>query len=125
MSDVFIESETPAISLHKSDALVNRLKHGNVYLTKSDKNRKDNRLLNESLVDYMDETEEILGIDSWFDDEIQSNMIIIFISCIIALIAFVFLILLCFNHDKLRKVMSIYMASPNNGAALSDNPTKP
>ncbi len=95
--------------------------HGKVYLSKSDKNRKDNRLLNESLTDSMDETEDILDIDSWFDDEIQSSMIFIFISCIIALIAFVFL---CFKHEKLRMIMSIYMASPNNAAALSDNPTR-
>ncbi len=45
------------------------------YISKSDKNRKDNRLLNQSLADTMDETDDILDIDSWFDDERQSSMI--------------------------------------------------
>ncbi len=44
----------------------------------------------------------------------------IFISCIIALIAFIFLIALCFKHDKLRRFMSFYMASPQTVAASLD-----
>ncbi len=60
-----------------------------LYFTKADKNTKVNRLLNQSLNDNMDDTDDILDIDSWFDDKLQSSMIFIFIACIIALIAFV------------------------------------
>ncbi len=122
-SDVYTESKTPAISLDKLDTLVNKLEHKDVYLTKSDKNRKDNRLLNQSLADNMDSTDDILDNDSWFDDEILSSMIFTFISYIIALIAFIFLLFLCFKHEKLRKILSFYMASSNTAAATMDNPT--
>ncbi len=72
----------------------------------------------------MDETDDMLNIDSLFDEEIQSSMIFIFISCIIALLAFLFLLFLCFKHDKLRKIVSIYMASPQTATALLDNLTR-
>ncbi len=57
-------------------------------------------------------TNELLDIDSWFDDDAESSMIFIFVSCIIALLAFILLIFLCFKHKKLRKLISLYMASP-------------
>ncbi len=43
--NVYTESKTPPISLHKLDALVNKLENEDVYLTKADNNGKDNRLL--------------------------------------------------------------------------------
>ncbi len=48
------------------------------------------------------------------------SMIFIFVSCIIALLAFILLIFLCFKHEKLRKLISLYMASPQvvNAAAV-------
>ncbi len=65
-------------------------------------------------------TNEQLDIDSWFDEDVESSMIFIFVSCIIALLAFILLIFLCFKHEKLRKLISLYMASPQavNAAAL-------
>ncbi len=47
-------------------------------------------------------------------------MIFIFVSCIIALLAFILLVFLCFKHEKLGKLISLYMASPQvvNAAAL-------
>ncbi len=39
-------------------------------------------------------------------------MIFIFMSCIIALLAFILLVFLCFKHEQLRKLISLYMASP-------------
>ncbi len=41
----------------------------------------------------------------------ESSMIFIFVSCIIALLAFILRIFLCFKHENLRKLISVYMAS--------------
>ncbi len=87
------KAKLPAISLHKLDALVNRLQYHDIYPMKAERKRKDNRLLNQSLTDNMDDTDDILEIDSWFNDEIQSSIIFIFISCIIAIIAFLLLLI--------------------------------
>ncbi len=97
MDNIYIESKTPAISLHKLYAFVNRLQNDDLHITKANKNRMDNRLLNQSLTGNMDDTEDILDIGSWFNDEIQSSMIFSFISCVIAIIAFIFLLFLCYN----------------------------
>ncbi len=70
----------------------------------------------------MDEHDEILNIDSWFDDELQSSMIFIFISCIVAIIAFIFLVLLCYKHEKLRKILSFYLTTSNTAVAVADTP---
>ncbi len=102
-ANVYLESKTTAISLHKLDALVNRLQHEDIYLMKA----------NESLTDNMDDTDDILDIHSWFDDETQSSMIFIFISCIIAIVAFLFLLFLCYKHEKLRKILSFYLTNYN------------
>ncbi len=60
----------------------------------------------------MDNTNKLLDIDSWFDEDAESNMIFIFIACIIALLAFILLLFLCLKDEKLRKLMSLYMTSP-------------
>ncbi len=85
------------------DALVNKLENEDLCITKAVKNRKVNRLLNQSLNDNMDDTDDILDIDSWFDDELQSSMIFIFISYIITLIAFVFCCSYVINIRKLER----------------------
>ncbi len=75
---MYTKSRTPLTSLHELDALVNKVKNEDVYLTKAyKKEKKNNRLLKQSLADNMDDTDEILDIDSWFDDELQSSMIFI------------------------------------------------
>ncbi len=101
-SNVFTKSEIPAISIHQLNALVNRRRKKDISLSHSDKNREDNILFNHSLEQNMDDNDEILDIDYWFDEDIQSSMIYIFISCIIALITFIILIFLCFKHDKVH-----------------------
>ncbi len=111
----------PCIS-YKLDALVNRFHYEDIYLTKADKTRKDNKLLKQSLADNMDEADDILDIDSWFDDEIQSRMIFIFIFCIIALIAFLFLLFLCYKYEKLRKILSFYLTSSITAEAPHGHP---
>ncbi len=65
----------------------------------------------------------LLDIDSWFDEDAESSMIFIFVSCIIALLAFILLLFLCFKHEKLRKPMSLYMTSPTAITAAMDTPT--
>ncbi len=60
--NVYTESKTPAISLHKLDALVNILQNQDLHLIKADKNRKDNKLFNET--NNMDDTDSILDINS-------------------------------------------------------------
>ncbi len=74
-------------------------------------------------MDNFEKTNEQLDIDSWFDEDAESSMIFIFMSCIIALLAFILLVFLCFKHEKLRKLISLYMASPQvvNAAALDSN----
>ncbi len=101
--NIYIESKPPAISLHKLYAFVNRLQNDDLHITKANKNRMDNRLLNQSLTGNMDDTEDILDIGSWFNDEIQSSMIFSFISCIIAIIAFIFLLFLCYNMRNWKR----------------------
>ncbi len=91
-----------------------------LYFTKADKNTKVNRLLNQSLNDNMDDSDNILDIDSWFNDELQSSMIFIFISCLIALIAFVLLLFLCYKHEKIRKILTFYMMSSHTAVASTD-----
>ncbi len=71
----------------------------------------------------MDDNDNILDIDSWFDHDTQSSMIFTFIFCIIALVAFVFQIFLCFKHEKLWRFMSFYVASPTTVATSLDNTT--
>ncbi len=65
-------------------------------------------------------TNEQLDIDSWFDENAESSIIFIFVSCIIALLTFILLVFLCFKHEKLWKLISLYMASHHavNAAAL-------
>ncbi len=65
-------------------------------------------------------TNEQLDIDSGFDEDAESTMIFIFVSCIIALLAFILLVFLCFKHEQLRKLISLYTASPQavNATAL-------
>ncbi len=60
----------------------------------------------------MDKTDKLLDIDSWFDEDAESSIIFIFVSCIIDLFAFILLLFLCFKHEKLRKLMSLYMTRP-------------
>ncbi len=71
----------------------------------------------------MDDNEDILDIDSWFDEDAQSSMIFIFLSCIIVFIAFMLVLFSCFKHEKLRRLMSLYMISPPTvNAAAENNP---
>ncbi len=57
--------------LHKLDSLANRLKTEELQLSQEDRNKKDNRFINETLTNNMDKNNDILDIDSWFDDELQ------------------------------------------------------
>ncbi len=61
---------------------------------------KDNELFNESITDNFDNANELLAIDSRFDEDAESSMIFIFVSCIIAILAFILLIFLCFEHEN-------------------------
>ncbi len=67
-----------------------------------------------------DDAEELLDRDSWFDEDAESSMKFIFVSCIIALVAFILLLFLCFKHEKLRKLMPLYMTSPMAITATMD-----
>ncbi len=100
-SDIFTESNVPPISILRLDSLINKLKKKDIFLSHSDKNKEDNLLFNRSLEQNMDDNKDILDIDFWFDEDTESSMIFTFISCIIALVAFIFLIFLCFKHEKL------------------------
>ncbi len=71
-------------------------------------------------MDNFENMNEQLDIDSWFDEDAESSMIFIFVLWIIALMAFILLVFLCFKHEILRKLISLYKASPQvvNATAL-------
>ncbi len=113
---VFSEDTVPPISLHKLD-----LKENKIYLSNSDKMSKDNKLLSETFMDSMEDNNDILDINSLFDNDAESSMIFIFLSYIIAIIAFLVVLFSCFKHEKLCKQMSLYMISPPTVDAAADN----
>ncbi len=117
---VFSDNTVPSISVKQLDTIIGNLKQNKIYLSKSDKIGQDIKLFNESITANFENTNEQLNIDSWFDEDAESSMIFIFVSCIIALLAFILMVFLCFQHEKLRKLISLYMASPQvvNAAAL-------
>ncbi len=121
-TSVYTENKTPVISLDKLDAVVNRLDKNKLHLTSADKNRKDNKALNKSLNNNINKNKDILDIDTCFDDDIQSSMILIFIS-IVSIIAFIFLIFLCYKHEKLRRMISYYFTTSNVVNAQIDKTT--
>ncbi len=111
-SDVFTEDKVLPISLHQLDTVISNVEKNKVYLSNSDKIGSDNECINELIMETMDNTDDLLDIDSWFDDDAESSMIFISVSCIIAVVAFILLVFLCFKHDRLQKLISLYMTSP-------------
>ncbi len=120
LSGVFSETNVPPISLKKLDTIIGDLKQNKIYLSKSDKIGQDNAFFDKSIINNFGNMNELPDIDSWFDEDAESSMIFIFVSCIIALLVFILLIFVCFKHEKLRKLISLYMASPQvvNAAAV-------
>ncbi len=104
-ANVYTESKTPPISLNINWMYLSTNLKMKIYIS-----LKLTRT--ERSIGYLaNPSDNILDIDSWFDDELQSSMIFIFSSCIIALIAFVFLLFLCYKHEKMRKILTFYMIS--------------
>ncbi len=118
---MFIVNTVSPISVKQLDTIIGDLKHNKIYLSKSDKIGQNIILFNESIVDNSGNMNEQLDFDSWFDEDAESSMIFIFMSCIIGHLAFILLVFLCFKHEQLRKLISLYMASPQvvNAAALN------
>ncbi len=79
-SGVLTENKVPAIFQQQLDNLIGNLKQNKIYLLNSDKLGKYNALFNESIMEYMDNTDKLLDIDSWFDEDAESSMIFIFVS---------------------------------------------
>ncbi len=103
------------VKQHKLESLITNLSN-------SEKMGNDNKLLNATFIYSMDDNNDILDIDSWFDEVAESSMTFIFLTGIVALIAFLLLLFLCFKHEKLRKPMSLYMISlPTINAAADNN----
>ncbi len=100
------------ISVKLVDTIIGDLKENKIYLSNSDKIGQGIIYFNESIMDNSENTNEQLDIDSWYDEDAESSMIFIFVSCIIAILDFILLVFLCFKHKKLRKLISLYMASP-------------
>ncbi len=106
-TDVYTENKIPGISFHQLDKFISDIKKETIYLS----NYLMTTNFNESIMQNTDDAKELLGIDSWFDEDVESSMIFIFVSCIIALVAFILLLFLCFKHERLRKLISLYMTS--------------
>ncbi len=117
---MFSVNTVPPISIQLLDTIVGNLKQNKIYLSKPEKIGQNIIYFNESIMDNSANTNEQFDIDSWFDEDVESCMIFILVSCIIALLAFILLVFLCFKHEKLRKLISPYMASHQdvNAAAL-------
>ncbi len=65
-------------------------------------------------MDYSANTNEQLDIDSWFEEDAESSMIFIFVSCIIALLAFILLFFFMFQTRKTQKTdITLYGQSPS------------
>ncbi len=90
-------------------------------MSNSVKLRKNNKPFNESIMHNTDDAEELFDIFFQFDEDAESRMIFIFVSCIIALVAFILLVFLCFKHERLRKIMSLYITSPTAITAAMDS----
>lgn len=86
----------------------------------SDKNHKDNIDMNTNEIEMND---NILEIDSWFDVEIQSTMIFMFISGIVELVGYVLIIFLCHKHEKFRKVLSFILITSGPVVGTNTIPT--
>ncbi len=56
----------------------------------------------------MDDNEDVLNIYYWFDEDTESSMIFIFISCTIALVAFFYLLFLCFKRETEKVYVILY-----------------
>ncbi len=111
ISTVNSERKVPPISLYKLNTLISKFKGiQDIHFTKSDRNRGDTNRLNNSIYLNEQKDNDILDIDKWFGDEIQSSMIFVFISCIIASIGFIFLIFLCYKH-KLQQAMAYFLTT--------------
>ncbi len=78
------------------------LRQNKIYLSNSDKMGQDNVPFNESIMDNFDNANELLDIDSWFDEDAESSMIFIFVSCIVALLAFILLFFCVLNTKNLE-----------------------
>ncbi len=86
LSGVFSDNTVPPITVKQLDTIIGNLKLNKIYLSKSDKIGQDIKLFNESITDNFENTNEQLDIDSWFNEDAESSMIFIFMSCIIALL---------------------------------------
>jgi hypothetical protein len=94
---IYNENTQKSVSLDKLDNLIATLKAKEpIFLSKADRNsfRYGNLTI--------EDTSEILDIDSWFGPEIKYSMIFMFISGIIAIIGFVLLLVLCVRYTKLH-----------------------
>ncbi len=97
-SGVFSVNTVPPISVKQLDTIIGDLKQNKINLSKSDTIGQDIILVNESIMDNSENTNKQLDIDSWFDEDAESSMIFILVSYIIALLAFIILVFLCFKH---------------------------
>ncbi len=88
LSGMFSDNTVPPISVKQLDTIIGGLRQNKIYLSKSDKIRQDIKFFNEYITDNFENANEQLDIDSWFDEDAESSMIFIFVSCIIALLAF-------------------------------------
>ncbi len=82
-----MKNNVPPISHKQLDNIIGDLKQNLIYLSKSDKIGQDNEFFN----DNFENRNELLDIDSWFDEDAESSMK--FVSCIIALLTSDFLVL--------------------------------
>ncbi len=71
LSGEFSENNMPPISLKQLDTIIGNLKQNMIYLSKSDKIGQDNAFFNESINNNFENTNELIDIDSWFDEELS------------------------------------------------------
>ncbi len=97
--------------MHKLNELVKYVAKDRVlFLQPSDKNRENNRLLNESL-ENEEGSELVDDMSTWLGSEIKYSFIFIFAGSVISVLVLGCLIILCYKHGKLQQTMTYFVTT--------------
>ncbi len=91
-----------------------------LFLQPSDKNRENNRLLNESLENEED-SEPVDDMSTWLGSEIKYSFIFMFAGSVISVLVFGCLIILCYKHGKLQQIMTYFVTTTPAEAFSGDS----
>jgi len=118
VNNVYTDDEIPSISLSKLEQLIEVMKtEDNIFKSVAD---KDNYNMLKRLNGTDVNNDDILELDAWFNTDMNYTMIFIFISSIVSVIAFIFLLFLCYKSGKFQYTLS-YLLGAGTGGANAQN----